>query len=103
MQLTTQVSAVKNEIIDLGNKQHIYYARKRRLDVEKAKVQEERSGMEGNLSALTAELSGVEERFTDLNSQILSFRKEREVEEVSLNNLNSEIENLEILIKKNKL
>ncbi|MBU1871120.1 AAA family ATPase [Patescibacteria group bacterium] len=95
MELVTRLSQVKNEIADLTNKQHIYLAREKRLEIEKLKVTEEKAQVKNNLDNLAQELKELERVFQDLGVKINKAKEEREKEGASLNKINCDIANLE--------
>ncbi|MFH1269619.1 MAG: AAA family ATPase [Candidatus Omnitrophota bacterium] len=95
MELVTRLSQVKNEIADLTNKQHIYLAREKRLEIEKLKVTEEKAQVKNNLDNLVQELKELERVFQGLGVKINNAKEEREKEGTSLNKINCDIANLE--------
>ncbi|MFH1888749.1 MAG: AAA family ATPase [Candidatus Omnitrophota bacterium] len=95
MELATNLSQAKNGIADLTNKQHIYLARKKRLEIEKLKVGEEKAQIKGGLDNLAADLKELEGVFQDLGVKINNAKEEKDKENASLNNINSDIADLE--------
>jgi len=95
LEVVTKLTRVKNEVVDLTSKQQIYLARKKRLEIEKSKVGEEKSLFKNNLDNLTVELKDLESAFQDLCLKIDNIKKEQEQENFSLNNINGDITNLE--------
>ncbi|MDD4979852.1 MAG: AAA family ATPase [Candidatus Omnitrophica bacterium] len=93
--LVTKFTQVKNEIADLTGKQHIYSARKKRLEIEKIKVNEEKAKIQDNLDNLNQELKELEKDFQDLSSKISDAKDKLQRETQGLNNLNTDISNLE--------
>ncbi|RJO64454.1 MAG: hypothetical protein C4540_04005 [Candidatus Omnitrophota bacterium] len=72
---TTQA---RNEITDLAAKEQIYLARKKRLEIERAKAQEEKAFVEEGLARVRQEVRETEtsavhysEQITQLNSQLV--------------------------------
>ena len=95
LELVTKLTQVKNQVADLSSKQQIYLARKKRLEIERLKVGEEKALFKNNLDNLTIELKGLENAFQDSNLKIANIRTEQEREGLSLNNINAGIDNLE--------
>jgi len=95
LELVTKLAQVKNQIADLTSKQQIYLARKKRLEIEKSKVGEEKALFKNNLDNITVELKNLERAFEDLNLKINNIKTEQEQENLSLNNINLDIDNLE--------
>ncbi|RKY30685.1 MAG: hypothetical protein DRP74_06495 [Candidatus Omnitrophota bacterium] len=92
---TQQISRQRNEIAEKTNKQQISLARKRRLDLEKAKAGEEKHSIENNLNSLTLELEKLSAELDNLNSLVISLKGQSEQEVVAVDNLNLEIDNME--------
>jgi len=95
MDFASRISLAKNELSELNSKQQIYFARKKRLEIEKLKISEEKSLTENNLNNIRLEVSGLEAAFGDLNNHINTVRTNLDNENNSLNSINLEIENLE--------
>lgn len=95
LDLVTASSNLKNEITGLTSKQQIHLARKKRLDIEKAKIGEERVGLEDNLNQVKGELQGLERNYQDLNFKLTGSKRELEAERLSVLDLNKELESLE--------
>ncbi|MFA5356947.1 MAG: AAA family ATPase [Candidatus Omnitrophota bacterium] len=95
MELVTNLSHIKNELADLTNKQHIFMARKKRLEIEKVKVSEEKAQVKRSLDDLASELEGLESSFRDLGVRINNTKEEREKENLSLSHINFGIAELE--------
>ena len=56
LDLVARIANTKNEVADFGAKQQIYLARKKRLEIEKAKAFEERAITEESLNNVTREV-----------------------------------------------
>jgi chromosome segregation ATPase len=69
LELVTKVVNTKNEISDFSAKQQIYLARKKRLEIEKAKVFEERAIVEVSLKAISEEVESIRKIVDDLNAE----------------------------------
>ncbi len=95
LELVTALTHTKNQITDLNSKQQIFLARKKRLEIEKSKVAEEKSLVKSSLDSLTVELESLEAAFQDLSVKMSGVKGEQERETVSLGNINTDITNLE--------
>ena len=95
LELVSKIVNTKNEITDLMSKQQVYLARKRRLELEKAKVNEEKDATEENLKDIAQELESLNKIIADLNLRISHLKNELGKEVLSLNSINADIENLE--------
>ena len=95
LELVTKLTQLKNQIADLTNKQQVYLARKKRLGIENSKVREEKAQINNDLDNLAIELKGMEKASLDSSIKINNAKKEQDEENLSLNNINSDIENLE--------
>lgn len=95
MDLVSRIARAKNEISDFNAKLQIYLARKKRLEIEKAKVFEERSITQDSLNKIAAEVEGLKKIRDELNLKISSLKEELGFESSGLNNTVSEINNLE--------
>ena len=95
LELASKVANAKNTISDFSAKQQIYLARKKRLEVEKAKVYEEKSITEDSLNNITQEVEAIKKILERLNLKILSIKSDSEKEVLSLDDINSEIQRLE--------
>lgn len=93
--VVTKITNVKNESADLSSNQQILLARKKRLEIEKAKVLEEKSIAEANLSGITQELNAVESEFKALSQKVSDLRFNVEAEKASLNQIVLDIQALE--------
>jgi len=95
LELATKLTQANNQIADLTAKQQIYLARKKRLEIEKSKVGEEKAQVKSNSDNLVIELKDLERIFQDLSIKINNTRYKQEQENLSLNNINADINNLE--------
>ncbi len=93
--LVSQITNTKNEITELNSKNLVHSARKRRLELEKAKVNEEKSIIEDNLKGITQELENLNKIVEELNLRVSGIKNELSEERLSCEKINSEIENLE--------
>ncbi len=95
IETAARMSQAKNLVMDLISKEQIFLARKKRLDIEKAKVHEERSGIEGNLQVMLADLAQAEAILADFNRQSSDLKIELDRENVSLSRIKTELEDLQ--------
>ena len=93
--LVANIANVKNEVADLSARQQIHQARKNRLELEKAKVNEELTIAGDSLQSVTRELEALDKTIENLNLKISGIRGELIKEEESLSSINSSIANLE--------
>ncbi|MDD5553898.1 MAG: AAA family ATPase [Candidatus Omnitrophica bacterium] len=95
LEMATKVAQAKNDLADFSGKEQVHLARKKRLEIERLKVGEEKSQTEQSLEALRAELEGLEKVFADLNLKIGDVKKEQESESANLEGINAQISDLE--------
>lgn len=95
LELASKSANTKNEIADLFSKQQIHLARQKRLELEKAKAQEEKSLAAENLDTITKELEGFRKDFKDLELKLSGLKRDAEAESNSLHNINTDLEDLE--------
>jgi chromosome segregation protein len=95
LELVQKISLVKNELADLTSRQQVCLARKKRLDIEKAKVIEEKTQVEDNLNTLLAEFLQLEKDCGLLKLRICDVKTELERETATLSQINEEIDGLE--------
>ncbi len=93
--VASQTSGVKNEINDCQSKQQVYMARKRRLDIERAKTLEEESVVGDNLKTITAETEGLRKIVGELTAGLAGLEEEIRAHTVSLAGIDSSIKNIE--------
>lgn len=93
--LVARLANVKNEISDLNAQQQTHLARQKRLQIEKAKVNEEKITIEDNLNNSTQELEGLDKNYQDLNLKTTQLKEELEREESSLSQIKIELGQLE--------
>ncbi|TBR16290.1 chromosome segregation protein SMC, partial [bacterium] len=73
LEIANQLTHTKNAIVDLNSKQHVFSARKKRLDLEKAKVYEEKIQIEDSLKGLVSELAGIQAALDEFNSKVTNL------------------------------
>jgi len=95
MDLALQVANAKNAIGDFNSKQHVFLARKKRLEIEKAKVFEEKTITDDNLKKVSGELQLAESALSGLNQKLAQVKESINQEGLNLTNINSEISGLE--------
>lgn len=95
LDLETRIANAKNSVNEISSKQQVFLARKKRLEIEKAKVNEEKNSSESNLAAVNQEVQALEAVFSDLNSKVADFRKDLDLENVSIKTIDSDLEALE--------
>ncbi|MFH1640638.1 MAG: hypothetical protein ABIA66_01605, partial [Candidatus Omnitrophota bacterium] len=95
MDLVSQVANLKNEIADSVSNQQIYLARKKRLDIEKAKTNEEKSITQDSLNSLNTELELLKNVIQEMDLKMQDLDRQLKQEEGCLKQLNSDIDNLE--------
>ena len=95
MDLEVKISAARNQISEFASQQQVYLARKKRLEIDKAKVYEEKAIAEESLNKITREADAVKKSVEELLQKIGVVKSDLENEKLSLDNINAEIENLE--------
>jgi chromosome segregation protein len=95
LDLVTKLANNRNEISELSSKQQIYLARQKRLEIEKAKVYEEKSIAEQSLDNITQEVDAIRKTVEERSLKISGIKSDLEREELSLSGIDSEIERLE--------
>jgi chromosome segregation protein len=95
LDLAVRLASTKNEVADCSAKQQMSQARKRRLDIEKAKVAEEKSASETALQGINQELEALDKVVGDLEVQINNLKCEKDQETDAVNNLDRKIADTE--------
>lgn len=95
MEFAAKIADSKNQINDLNAKSQIHHARKKRLELEKAKITEEKASADDNLAVLTAELKAMEDNFSRLALDIAAMKNELLTHQEELTQANKQIEALE--------
>jgi chromosome segregation protein len=90
-----ETAKLKNDIADFASKEQIFLARKKRLELEKAKLHEEKSVIEDNLKNAVAELESIKNSFEELNLKISGINNRLSQENESINTIILNIEALE--------
>jgi chromosome segregation protein len=94
LELAIETSKINNDIADFVAKEQILLARKKRLELEKVKLHEEKATTEDNLNNATQELETLKKSFAGLNAKIAEMNREIGKEKLALENINSSIEEL---------
>ncbi|MDD2751558.1 MAG: AAA family ATPase [Candidatus Omnitrophica bacterium] len=95
LEIAAKLASAKNQIADLVSQQQIYLARKKRLDIEKAKAAEEKFQVSESLNKINQELASMESDFSQLSLKISELKTQIADEEQSLGSVISDIQNLE--------
>ncbi|MFA5063231.1 MAG: AAA family ATPase [Candidatus Omnitrophota bacterium] len=95
MELVVKIAAARNQISEFASQQQVFLARKKRLEVDKAKVYEEKAIAEESLSKITREVDLVKEVIEGLLQKISGVKSDLEKEGFSLTAINSQIADLE--------
>jgi len=95
LDLVSRISNVKNAVADHSSKQQIHLARKKRLQLEKAKVDEEKCIMEDNVKVIAGELDALNKIIEGLNSKVSAVNEQLVKEQEGLGRINADIERLE--------
>ncbi|MCX5712024.1 MAG: AAA family ATPase [Candidatus Omnitrophica bacterium] len=95
LDLASKIANFRNEITDFLSKQQIHLSRKKRLGIEKAKVNEEKVAVELELNGINHELAGLESFFSELNQRLIQLKNDREQETVSLSSIDFDIQGIE--------
>ena len=95
LDLETRISNTKNEIGDFNSKNQVFLARKKRLEIEKATVYEEKAIAEESLKKITQELENTQNLLEDFKQKISHVKNSLQQEGDNLTNIHKEITNLE--------
>ncbi|MFA4992553.1 MAG: AAA family ATPase [Candidatus Omnitrophota bacterium] len=95
LDLETRISNTHNEVSELNSKHQVFLARKKRLEIEKAKVYEEKVISEEALNKVTQELSNTRQLVEDFRQRIANVKSSLEHEGLNLNGITQEITKLE--------
>ncbi|MFH0935262.1 MAG: hypothetical protein V1828_00145 [Candidatus Omnitrophota bacterium] len=93
--LATKIANTRNEISDFGAKVQIYIARKKRLELEKLKVAEEKAAAEESLNCINAEVESLKKTAQEINSRIAEVNLSLGQENLSLAEAQARIAELE--------
>ncbi len=95
LDLETRISNIHNEIGNFNSKHQVFLARKKRLEIEKAKVYEEKAITQETLNKVTQELEATQTLVENFSAKIVEVKSSLEQEGLNLNTLNKEITDLE--------
>jgi chromosome segregation protein len=95
LDLATRAAQVKNEITEFSSKQQVYLARSKRLELEKAKIGEEKSQVEANLNSLNSDLLEMEKVYAGITDELNSTRSVLDEKTQFFNQASQEIEEME--------
>ncbi|MDD5560524.1 MAG: AAA family ATPase [Candidatus Omnitrophica bacterium] len=95
LDLETRISNTHNEVSEFNSRHQVFLARKKRLEIEKAKVYEEKVISEEALNRVTRELSNTRELVDEFRQKIANVKASLEQEGLNLNGINQEITRLE--------
>ncbi len=95
MDLAVQVSHARNELGSMHSKEQVFIARKKRLELERAKIGEEKSQFEGNLSQISAEVMAMEVEYQQAAEKLAGMKQSIELERTYLEQMRQELETLE--------
>jgi len=95
LDLVTRIAACKNEAAAFSSQEQVHQARKKRLEIEKAKVFEEKVITEGALNEIIAQVNAVKSLVDELNAKISGIKGDIDAESLSLGEINGQIAELE--------
>ncbi|MBN2830722.1 MAG: AAA family ATPase [Candidatus Omnitrophica bacterium] len=93
--LVGKIAQARNQISDFNSQEQVFLARKKRLEVEKAKIYEEKAITEESLLKITEEANAARKAVEGCAQKIAQSKLSLEDEGKSLSSINSEIEGLE--------
>ncbi|PIQ90440.1 MAG: hypothetical protein COV71_04250 [Candidatus Omnitrophica bacterium CG11_big_fil_rev_8_21_14_0_20_41_12] len=94
LDLESAISNIHNEIGNLNSKHQVFLARKKRLEIEKAKVYEEKAITEETLKKVNAELTSVRALVEEFRNKIADGKINLQQEGQNLEAINQEIADL---------
>lgn len=95
LELAIKSSGIKNQLQDINSKQQIFLARRKRLEIEKTGVDQERIALEITLNDILKEIAVLEHDFKEMGFKTANVKDRLGAENGSLNGINSDIGNLE--------
>jgi chromosome segregation protein len=95
LELVSRIAGVKNDITDASSKHQIHLARKKRLNIEKAKLNEEKATAESDLKNINRQVEDALKSLEELNLNIANLKDEIDKDGLDLNQINADIEGLE--------
>ena len=94
LDLETTIANTNNQIGDFNSKHQVYLARKKRLEIEKAKVYEDKAITEEALKKVTQELEETRSQVLEFKQKISEVKASLLQEGLNLEKINQEIVNL---------
>jgi len=95
MELAVKIAAARNQIADFTSQQQVFLARKKRLEVDKAKIYEEKAITEESLYKITQEVEEVKKTIAELVRRSEEIKTVLEKEGLALTDVNKQIDELE--------
>jgi len=95
MDLAVKIAGARNQISDFTSQQQVFLARRKRLEIDKAKAYEEKAMAQESLKLITQEVDSVKAIVEGLSQKITAVKSELESEGTLLTGINAEIEDLE--------
>ncbi|MDD4953651.1 MAG: AAA family ATPase [Candidatus Omnitrophica bacterium] len=95
LDLAVRISNLKNDISDFTAKQQVYLARNKRLQIEKAKVFQERNIAEDALNNITTQVDELKKITEELSQKISAVKTQIEKEGQDLSAIDLDMANLE--------
>jgi chromosome segregation protein len=95
LDLEAKIANTHNEVSEFNSKHQVFLARKKRLEIEKAKVYEEKVIAEEALNKVAQELESTRELVESFSKKIAGVKANLEQEGQNLNSINQEITSLE--------
>ena len=93
--LVGKIAQVRNQISGFNSQEQVFLARKKRLEIEKAKAYEEKAITEENLNKIIEEVALARKAVDDSNQKITLAKLNLDNEGQSLSSINLEIDGLE--------
>ncbi len=94
LDLENAISNTHNQIGDFNSRHQVFLARKKRLEIEKAKVYEDKVITQESLSKVTQELEETRAQVAEFNQKISELKTNLAQEGLTLEQINQEILNL---------
>ncbi|MCX5699982.1 MAG: AAA family ATPase [Candidatus Omnitrophica bacterium] len=95
MELVSNIASCRNQISDFASSQQVYLARKKRLDIEKAKIYEDKVITEESLNKVTLEVDYLKKAIEELTQKFGLVKSDLDREGLTLVGINSDITDLE--------
>ncbi|MBP7216498.1 MAG: AAA family ATPase, partial [Candidatus Omnitrophica bacterium] len=95
LELATKIANTNNEINEMLMRQQTFLARKKRLELEKAKTHEEKSSQEEHLATITSELEIMNKEHEEFSLAVNQMKAQAEQEDTSLKAIIEAIQDLE--------